>query len=102
MYKDYYQIMGVSRNASKDDIKKAFRHLAHKHHPDKGGEEAKFKEINEAYQVLGDETKRKQYDQFGATFDQGGGAGGFPGGFNFNFGGAGFDGLGDILGGMFS
>lgn len=72
--KDYYKILGVDRNASQDEIKKAYRRLAHKYHPDKshGGDEAKFKEINEAYQVLGDENKRRQYDQFGQTFDQGG------------------------------
>ena len=100
--KDYYEILGVSKSASADEIKAAFRKLAHQHHPDKGGDEAKFKEINEAYQVLGDETKRKQFDQSGSTFDQAGGGfpgGGFPGGFNFS--GAGFDDLGDILGGMF-
>lgn len=102
--KDYYKILGVAKSASADEIKAAFRKLAHQHHPDKGGEEAKFKEINEAYQVLGDPQKRQQYDQFGSTFDQAGagGFGGFPGGFNFDFGsGAGFDDLGDILGGMF-
>lgn len=99
--KDYYQILGVAKSASADEIKAAFRKLAHQHHPDKGGDEAKFKEINEAYQVLGDESKRKQFDQFGANFEQAGQ--GFPGGFpgGFDFGGAGFDDLGDILGGMF-
>ncbi len=107
--KDFYKILGVEKSASQDDVKRAFRKLAHEHHPDKkGGNEAKFKEINEAYQVLGDEQKRKQYDQFGsAAFDGSGGGnpfaggGGFPGGFNFDFGGAGFEDLGDILGGMF-
>lgn len=109
--KDYYKILGVDKNASADDVKKAFRKLAHEHHPDKGGNEAKFKEANEAYQVLGDAEKRKQYDQFGsAAFDGSGGGnpfagGGNPfggaGGFNFDFGGAGFEDLGDILGGMF-
>lgn len=105
--KDYYKILGVEKSANQDDVKRAFRKLAHEHHPDKGGDEAKFKEINEAYQVLGDEQKRKQYDQFGsAAFDGSGGGnpfggGGFPGGFDFNFGGAGFEDLGDILGGMF-
>jgi len=75
--KEYYELLGVSRDASKDEIKKAFRRLAHKHHPDKGGDEKKFKEINQAYQVLSDEKKRAQYDQFGQTFDGAGGQGGF-------------------------
>lgn len=103
--KDFYKILGIEKGASQDDVKRAFRKLAHEHHPDKGGDEAKFKEINEAYQILGDPQKRQQYDQFGgAAFDgtgnfNGGGFGGFPGGFDF--GGAGFDDLGDILGGMF-
>lgn len=111
MAKDFYKILGVEKSASQDEIKRGFRKLAHEHHPDKGGKEEKFKEINEAYQVLGDEEKRKQYDQFGsAAFDGSGGgnpfAGGNPfgggaGGFNFDFGGAGFEDLGDILGGMF-
>ena len=68
---DYYRILGVSKNASQEEIKKAFRKLAHKYHPDKaGGDEKKFKEINEAYQVLSNKEKRAQYDQFGTTFDQ--------------------------------
>lgn len=113
---DYYSILGVSRNATPEEIKKAYRKLAHQYHPDKGGgSDAKFKEINEAYQVLGDEKKRKQYDQFGRTFDAGQGFG--PGGFqwgdifssrdasgvNFDFGsnaGTDFD-LNDILENMF-
>lgn len=107
--KDFYKILGVEKSASQDDVKRAFRKLAHEHHPDKGGNEAKFKEINEAYQVLGDAQKRQQYDQFGsAAFDGSGGGnpfgggGGFPGGFHFNFGGGGgFEDLSDILGGMF-
>lgn len=98
MGKDYYRILGISKGASDDEIKKAFRALAHKYHPDKeGGSEAKFKEINEAYQVLSDPKKRAQYDQFGTTFDQGTGNrqqgtgfGGFGG-----FQGAGFD-MGDL------
>jgi molecular chaperone DnaJ len=118
MAKDYYSILGVQKNASQEEIKKAFRQKAHQYHPDKkGGDEARFKEANEAYQVLGDETKRKQYDQFGSTFDQAGfGGGGGYGGFNWqdftrqygNFsGGAGpasgwdFGDLGDIFGDMF-
>ena len=80
---DYYKTLGVDRNASDDEIKKAFRKLAHKYHPDKkGGDEKKFKEINQAYQVLSDKTKRQQYDQFGQNFEQAGagqGAGGFSG-----------------------
>lgn len=114
MSKDYYKILGVEKNASQDDIKKAFRKLAHKHHPDKkGGDEAKFKEVNEAFQVVGDENKRKQYDQFGADFAQ---QGGFGGGMNWEdfmnatrSGGGGFQGnvnfggidLGDLFGDMF-
>lgn len=90
MRKDYYEILGVPKNASKDDIKKAFRKLAHKYHPDKsGGDEAKFKEVNEAYQTLSDDTKRQQYDTFGHA---GPGMGGFGGD------GAGFD-FGDIFSG---
>ena len=66
MPKDYYDTLGVSKEASDDDIKKAYRKLAHKHHPDKpGGDEARFKEVNEAYQVLSDKEKRNQYDQYG-------------------------------------
>lgn len=63
--KDYYEILGVSKSASQDEIKKAFHKLAHKHHPNKGGDENKFKEINEAYQTLSNQDKRKQYDMFG-------------------------------------
>ncbi len=103
MAKDYYQILGIPKNASDEDIKKAFRKLAHEHHPDKaGGNEAKFKEINEAYQALGDREKRAQYDRFGRTFDGDGGPGGF-GGFGFDpsqFGDMGD--LGDIFGDIFS
>ncbi|MCK4918960.1 MAG: molecular chaperone DnaJ [Candidatus Pacebacteria bacterium] len=113
MSKDYYNILGVSKDASDDEIKKAFRKAAHKHHPDKkSGDEAKFKEINEAYQVLSDKQKRGQYDQFGSSFDQAGAGGqgfggfdfsGFQGGqngFNFEFGGDG-GGFGDIFGDIF-
>ena len=105
--KDYYSILGVSKDAKADEIKTAFRKLAHKHHPDKGGDANKFKEINEAYQVLGNEQKRKQYDQFGSAF-QNGQAGGAHGGFDFsgfqngNFSGANvnFEDLGDLFGGL--
>ncbi len=84
--KDYYEILGVSRNATQEEVKKAFRKLAQKYHPDKpGGDEQKFKEISEAYSVLSDEKKRQQYDMFGSS-----GAG--TGGFDFsNFQNAGFD-----------
>ncbi|MDO9556521.1 MAG: molecular chaperone DnaJ [Coriobacteriia bacterium] len=66
--KDYYDILGVSKSSTTDEIKKAFRKQARKHHPDAGGSEEKFKEINEAYEVLSDAEKRKQYDQFGQYF----------------------------------
>jgi len=81
--KDYYQILGVNRNASLEEIKKAYRKLAHKYHPDKkGGDEKKFKEINEAYQVLGNKEKRTQYDKFGRVFE-GAEREGFVPGFGF-------------------
>ncbi|MBI4714129.1 molecular chaperone DnaJ [Candidatus Uhrbacteria bacterium] len=106
MSKDFYNILGVSKNANQEEIKQAFRKLAHKHHPDKsGGDEAKFKEINEAYQVLSDEKKRKQYDQFGsAAFEgfQGGTGGQGFGGFDFSgFSSGGFEDLGDLFGDFF-
>ena len=117
MAKSFYDILGVSKDASEAEIKKAYRKLAHKYHPDKdGGDEVKFKEINEAYQTLSDKQKRAQYDQFGQTFNGGTGAGtsgaGFGGfdfsdftnstggqGFEFNFGSG--DGMGDIFSEMF-
>lgn len=81
MSKDYYKILGIEKTASHDEVKKAFRKLAHQYHPDKEtGNEEKFKEINEAYQVVGNEAKRKQYDQYGADFSQ---QGGFGGGMNW-------------------
>jgi len=99
--KDYYSTLGVQKTASEEEIKKAYRKLAHQYHPDKaGGSEAKFKEINEAYQVLSDKTKRAQYDRFGTAEPMGGfggGAagpqwgGGFPGGGQVNWEGMGFD-----------
>jgi molecular chaperone DnaJ len=108
MSKDFYKILGVEKNASPEELKKAFRRLAHEHHPDKGGDAQKFKDINEAYQVLSDAEKRTKYDQFGsAAFEQGGtdgggfgGFGGFdPSGFSVNMDDMGD--LSDILGGMF-
>lgn len=81
---NYYDILGVKKDASADDIKKAFRRLARKHHPDAGGDEEKFKQINEAYEVLSDAEKRQQYDQYGQYFGgnapPGAGRGGWPGG----------------------
>lgn len=104
--RDYYEVLGVSKNASADEIKKAFRRAAVEHHPDRGGDEAKFKEINEAYEVLKDESKRKRYDQFGHAGVGGNGSGGNPfGGFggqgqemHFDFGDLG---LGDIFSSFF-
>lgn len=84
MAKDYYQILGVPKNASADEIKKAYYKLAHKYHPDKGGDEGKFKEVNEAYQVLSDQQKRSQYDKFGKVFEGGQGTQGQPG-FDFQW-----------------
>lgn len=107
--KDYYKILGISKNASEDEIKKAYRKLAHQHHPDKsGGDAKKFKEINEAYQVLSDKNKRLNYDRFGAAEPMGGfggqGAGGWGGfsgtpgweGFGFSPEGHGFGDVGDL------
>ncbi len=109
MSKDYYKIIGVDKKATPDEIKKAFRKKAHEHHPDKGnGNADKFKELNEAYQILGNAEKRKQYDQFGTTFNgAGGGAQGgvnwndFAGGFNTGGTRVDIDDLGDIFGDFF-
>ena len=110
MSKDYYDILGVSKSASQDEIKAAFRKKAHEHHPDKGGDAEKFKEYNEAYQILGNAEKRQKYDQFGSAAFQQGGAGGWGGqGFSGFQNGAGMDfdledlsemfgGFGDIFG----
>lgn len=103
--RDYYEVLGVSKNASADEIKKAFRRLAVQYHPDKeGGDETKFKEINEAYDVLKDQSKRQRYDQFGHAGVGGSGGGSYGGGnpfggfggqnINFDFGDGG---LGDIF-----
>jgi len=115
MPKDYYNVLGINKNASKDEIKKAFHKLALKYHPDKNnGDDSKFKEVNEAYQVLSNDEKRARYDQFGSADgpNMGGGsyggynsnAGGF-GGFDFSGfqNGQGFDmgDLGDIFGEFF-
>ncbi|MBE0476201.1 MAG: molecular chaperone DnaJ [Coriobacteriia bacterium] len=107
--KDYYGILGVKKDASADEIKKAFRTLARRHHPDTGGSEERFKEVNEAYEVLSDPEKRTQYDQFGQYFGgnvppgAGGAAGGpggpFGGGFSYQTVDMGD--LGDIFGDLF-
>ncbi len=113
--KDYYEILGVSRDATQEEIKRAYRKKAHQYHPDKGGDAQKFKEINEAYQVLGDPQKRAQYDRFGTAGPGFAGSGvgtsrGF-GDFGFNFGdfgglhfdfGTPFEGLGEIFDTFFS
>ncbi len=118
--KNYYELLGVTKGASKEEIKKAFYKLAAKYHPDKkGGDEAKFKEVNEAYQVLSNDQKRKEYDMYGQTFSgagsqNGAGASGFGqgqgfGGFDFSGFNQGdfqnmnfdFEDLGDIFGDIF-
>jgi DnaJ-class molecular chaperone len=122
--KDYYQTLGLKKGASDADIKQAYRKMAHKYHPDKANgdratNEAKFKQINEAYQVLSDPDKRARYDQFGHAGVGGQGGAGNPfgggspfgrgqqaGGFQFDFGGFGFGGfdtvLEDLMGSAFS
>ncbi len=111
MKKDYYEILGVSKNSTEAEIKKAFRKKAMEHHPDKnGGDDKKFKEINEAYSTLSDKQKKQNYDSFGSADMGGGGFGGGQGFGGFDFsqaqgfgGGQGFDfDLGDIFGDMFS
>jgi molecular chaperone DnaJ len=105
--RDYYEVLGVGKDASADEIKKAFRRSAVEHHPDRGGDETKFKELNEAYEVLKDGEKRKRYDQFGHAGVGGNGGGnpfaGYGSGqsgqnINFDFGDLG---LGDIFGSFF-
>lgn len=106
--RDYYELLGVTKAASKEDIKKAFHKLAHKYHPDKKeGDADKFKEVSEAYSVLSDEKKRAEYDSYGRTFGGGGAPGGgfSAGGFDFSqfqdaFNQGGFD-MGDIFGDIF-
>ncbi len=106
--RDYYEVLGVGKSASADELKKAFRKAAIEHHPDRGGDEAKFKEVNEAYEVLKDPSKRQRYDQFGHAGVGGNGAsGGNPfSGYGGQAGqGASFDfgdiGLGDIFNSFF-
>src|SRR3989338_10432422 len=115
MARDYYDILGVQKSASADEIKRAFRKLAQEHHPDKGGDPEKFKEVNEAYQVLSNAEQRQQYDQYGQTFEQARSQGGFQGfegfrdfstwaeasGVNFEdlFSGIFGGGIGDLFGG---
>jgi molecular chaperone DnaJ len=105
--KDFYKVLGVSEKASHDEIRKAYRKLSKQLHPDSGGDEERFKEVSAAYDVLGDEAKRKEYDDvrklgpMGNPFGGGGGnpfGGGGPGGFTSTFR---VDDLGDLLGGMF-
>ena len=104
--RDYYEVLGVGKGASADEIKKSYRRLAVQYHPDRGGDEAKFKEVSEAYEVLKDDSKRKRYDQFGhAGVGSSAASGGNPFGgyggaqdFSFDFGDLG---LGDIFGSFF-
>ena len=106
MSKDYYNTLGVSKESSAAEIKKAYRKLAKKYHPDKNKSkdaEDNFKKINEAFSVVGNRSKREQYDMFGTRANQQqSSASGMNGGFNFNFGGGGgFEDLGDIFGDLF-
>ena len=108
MAKDHYQILGLQKNASKDDIKKAFRKMDHKYHPDKkGGDEKKFKEANEAYNILSNDKKRKEYDAYGRAFSGFSGQNAGPSGWDFSqfteggaYGFTDFD-LGDIFSDFF-
>ena len=109
MSKDFYTILGVPRTATQDEIKRAYRKLAHEYHPDKkGGNEEKFKEINEAYQVLSDSKKRSNYDNFGFAYNDGGFQGGYDygqgqsGSFWDMFGGGGRSGSADDIFDVFS
>jgi molecular chaperone DnaJ len=104
--KDYYEVLGIKKGASKDEVKKAFHKLAHKYHPDKSnGDSDKFKEVSEAYSILSDDKKRAEYDSYGQTFNGGGPGFGGANGFDFNqfqeaFNQGGFD-MGDIFGDFF-
>jgi molecular chaperone DnaJ len=95
---DHYQTLGVAKNATQDDIKKAYRRMAGIHHPDKGGDTAQFQKIQEAYETLSDPQKKQQYDNPNPFGHGGGHMGGFPGGFQFHMNG--FN-MGDIFGQMF-
>src|SRR3989344_1668120 len=83
--KDYYNILGVTKVATVEDIKKAYRKMAHKYHPDKGGDASKFKEVTEAYQILSNQDKRAQYDKFGKVFEGSSAGSGQEGGFGWNW-----------------
>lgn len=98
MADNYYDILGVAKDASQDDIKKAYRKLAHQHHPDRGGDEAQFKKVSEAYSVLSNAEKRRQYDMFGSQGGPNFGSAGF-GGFNGAQWSGNFDDLNDMFGG---